>query len=61
MVAYGATHAACVVYAPGLLLVNPGSPNLASDRPQGELGTVAVLEFDAEVVTARIVELARLT
>lgn len=56
---YAGTHVARVGQAGGILLVNPGSPTLPLDRPKGSLGTVAMLEVDRGIASARVIELWR--
>jgi len=56
---YAGTHVARIGQAGGIFLVNPGSPTLPADRPKGSLGTVAVLEVDGGIATARVIELWR--
>ena len=53
------THIDRISWLQGVLLVNPGSPNLHSARPKGSLGTVAVLTIDDGLVDAAIVDLER--
>lgn len=59
VVLYAGTHVPRVAYTGGILLVNPGSPTIPLDRPKGSLGSVAILECDGGIATARIVELWR--
>lgn len=56
---YAGTHVARIGQAGGIFLVNPGSPTLPGDRPKGSLGTVAVLEVDGDIASARVIELWR--
>ncbi|TMB61577.1 MAG: metallophosphoesterase family protein [Chloroflexi bacterium] len=56
---YAGTHVPRIAYAKGMLMVNPGSPTLPADRPRPSLGSVAVVDIDGEVATAKIVELWR--
>jgi len=56
---YAGTHVPRIAFSKGMLMVNPGSPTLPIDRPRGSLGSVAVVEIDGEVATAKIVELWR--
>lgn len=60
VVAFGDTHQELVCHWDGVLMVNPGSPTYPG-RPQrpGDLGTIAILEVNGEVPTARIVQLRR--
>ena len=58
IVVFGYTHEAMVETHDGILLVNPGSPNLIGQ--QVRLGTVAILELTAESREARIVDLSQL-
>jgi putative phosphoesterase len=58
VVAFGGTHRDMVAHYRGVLLVNPGSPNLPMQRATpDELGTVAVLEVREGVVDVRVVRL----
>jgi predicted phosphodiesterase len=58
VVAFGGTHRDIVAHYRGVLLVNPGSPNLPMQRATSdELGTVAVLEVHEGVVSVRVVRL----
>jgi len=56
---YAGTHVARIGQAGGIFLVNPGSPTLPLDRPKGSLGTVALLEVDDGIASARVIELWR--
>jgi putative phosphoesterase len=56
---YGGTHVPRVGSAGGVLLVNPGSPTLPGDRPKPSLGAVAIVEVEAGITAARVVELWR--
>ena len=56
---YAGTHVPRIAWASGMLLVNGGSPTLPNDRPQGSLGTVAIVEVTDGIASARIVELAK--
>lgn len=58
VVAFGGTHRDMVVTYQGVLLVNPGSPNLPARRATpDELGTVAILEVRGSVVDVQMVRL----
>ena len=56
---YAGTHVARIGQAGGVFLVNPGSPTIPLDRPKGSLGTVAIVEVDGAVASARVIELWR--
>ena len=58
IVVFGYTHEAMVERHGDILLVNPGSPSLVGQ--QVRLGTVAILELEAESADARIVDLGKL-
>ncbi|HKW78661.1 MAG TPA: YfcE family phosphodiesterase [Candidatus Limnocylindria bacterium] len=55
---YAGTHVPRIGWASGILMVNGGSPTLPNGRPKGSLGTVAIVEVDDRIASARIVELA---
>ncbi|MGH2588550.1 MAG: metallophosphoesterase family protein [Dehalococcoidia bacterium] len=58
VVAFGGTHRDMVVHYQGVLLVNPGSPNLPAQRGSpDELGTVAILDVGDGVVSVEVVRL----
>jgi uncharacterized protein len=57
LVLYAGTHVPQIAWAKGILMVNGGSPTLPLDRPRGSPGSVAIVEIDEHVVTARIVDL----
>jgi putative phosphoesterase len=57
IVAFAATHQPMVLHRQGVLLVNPGSPNLPSGRRKGGLGTIAILTVRDGVAEVEIVEL----
>ena len=60
LVLHGGTHVPRVSAVAGVLFVNPGSATIPLDRPKGApLGAVALVDCDAGVATARIVELWR--
>ncbi len=59
IVVFGYTHQAMVEKHQGVLLVNPGSPNLV--RQQVRLGTVAILELTPDSREARVIDLSELT
>ena len=54
---YAGTHVPRIAYTRGILMVNGGSPTIPTDRPKGSLGTVAIVEVENRIATARIVEL----
>ena len=56
IVVFGYTHEAMVEEFQGVLFVNPGSPNMV--KQSMVLGTVAILELEAERPRAHIVRLA---
>ncbi|HYK99459.1 MAG TPA: YfcE family phosphodiesterase [Candidatus Acidoferrales bacterium] len=56
---YAGTHVPRVGSVSGKFAVNPGSPTLPLDRPRGSLGSVAIVEVDAGIASARVVELWR--
>ena len=58
IVVFGYTHEAMVESHSGILLVNPGSPSLVGQ--QVKLGTVAILELDEGLASARVVDLGQL-
>ncbi|MGD9890097.1 MAG: metallophosphoesterase [Dehalococcoidia bacterium] len=59
IVAFGGTHRDMVGQYQGVLLVNPGSPNLpAQRRTPDELGTVAILEIREQVIGVEVVRLS---
>jgi hypothetical protein len=57
VILYAGTHVARIGAGAGSLWVNGGSPTLPTDRPRGSLGTVAIVEFQKELVSARVVDL----
>ena len=57
-VVFGQTHEAMVELHDGVLLVNPGSPNMVKQVQR--LGTVAILEVTPESREARIIDLAKM-
>ena len=57
LVLYAGTHVPRIGWTGGILMVNGGSPTLPLDRPKGSPGSVAIVEIDENVVTARIVDL----
>ena len=57
IVVFGYTHQALVETHDGILMVNPGSPNLV--RQEVRLGTVAILEITPDSRDAWIVDLAQ--
>jgi predicted phosphodiesterase len=59
VVAYANTHIDRVTYAQGVLMVNPGSPNIPGGDRKGGLGTVAVLSIQDGLTTVEIVDLER--
>ncbi len=59
VVAYANTHIDRVTYAQGVLMFNPGSPNLPGGDRKGGLGTVAVLRIEDGLTTLDIVDLER--
>ena len=58
IVVFGYTHQAMVETHQGVLMVNPGSPNLV--RQEVRLGTVAILELTPDRREATIIDLAEL-
>ena|SRR5256885_7110065 len=56
---YAGTHVARIGQAGGIFLVNPGSPTIPLDRPKGSLGTVALVEVNGDIASARVIELWR--
>jgi putative phosphoesterase len=58
IVVFGYTHQAMVEEHQGVLLVNPGSPNLV--RQEVRLGTVAILELTPDSHEAKIIDLTDL-
>ncbi len=58
VVACANTHVEMVVYRQGVLLVNPGSPNLPGGRRKGGLGTAAVLAVENGAAELEIIDLA---
>ena len=56
---YAGTHVPRVGSAGGVFMVNPGSPTIPVDRPKGSLGTVAIVDVDGGIASARVVELWR--
>jgi putative phosphoesterase len=60
VVAYANTHIDRVSLLQGVLLVNPGSPNLPGGARKGGPGTVAVLELQDGRAEVEIIDLARL-
>jgi putative phosphoesterase len=61
VVAYANTHIDRVSSYQGVLLVNPGSPNLPGGPRKGGLGTVAVLDVLDGLATVEIIDLRALT
>jgi predicted phosphodiesterase len=59
VVAYANQHVDHVCYAEGVLMFNPGSPNLPGGDRKGGLGTVAVLRIDGGIAELEIVDLER--
>jgi putative phosphoesterase len=59
VVAFANTHTEIVAYRQGVLLVNPGSPNLPGGARKGGLGTVAILTVQDGAAAVEIVDLAR--
>lgn len=59
VVAYANTHIDRVTYAQGVLMFNPGSPNLPGGDRKGGLGTIAVLNIDGGLARLEIVDLER--
>ncbi|MGH2583594.1 MAG: metallophosphoesterase family protein [Dehalococcoidia bacterium] len=57
IVAFAATHQPMVLHRQGVLLVNPGSPNLPSGRRKGGARTLAVLNLRDGVAEVEIIEL----
>ncbi|MBI2760591.1 MAG: hypothetical protein HYX51_04095 [Chloroflexi bacterium] len=57
VVVYANTHIDRVSSLQGVLLVNPGSPNLHTRRPKGELGAVAILTCTDGIADIEIVDL----
>jgi putative phosphoesterase len=58
IVVCGYTHEAMIEEHQGVLLVNPGSPNMVKQSMR--LGTVAILELTADGAEPRIIDLATL-
>lgn len=56
---WAGTHVARVGAVGGVFMVNPGSPTIPVDRPKGSLGTVAIVEIDEGIASARVIELWR--
>jgi len=56
---FAGTHTPRIGTVGGTFFVNPGSPTLPSDRPKGSLGAVAIVEVDAGIASARVIELWR--
>ena len=56
---YAGTHIPRIGSVAGKFIVNPGSPTLPLDRPRGSLGCVAIVEVEAGIASARVVELWR--
>jgi uncharacterized protein len=56
VVAFGATHRDQVAHYRGVLFVNPGSATLPARPVAGAIGTLALLEIHAGVVTAEVVK-----
>jgi predicted phosphodiesterase len=59
IVAFANTHVEMVAYRQGVLLLNPGSPNLPGGVRQGGLGTVAILTVQDGAAAVEIMDLAR--
>jgi uncharacterized protein len=53
VVAHGGTHAGAITEVDGVLLVNPGSPNLPAE---GAARSVAIVDFDGTEPKAKLVE-----
>lgn len=58
VVAFAATHIDMVLHRQGVLLVNPGSPNLPGGARKGGLGTVVILDVRDGVAGVELVDLA---
>lgn len=58
VILYAGTHVPRIGYAGGMFWVNAGSATMPAGRPRGSLGTVAVVTFEEDMVSARVVELA---
>lgn len=59
IVVFGYTHEAMIEEHQGVLLVNPGSPNMVKQSMR--LGTVAILELTADSAEPRIIDLTTLS
>ncbi len=59
VVAHANTHIDKVAWLEGVLLVNPGSPNLPAGWRKGGLGTVAILDVHDGLATVEIVDLTK--
>jgi len=58
VVACANTHIEMVVYRQGVLVINPGSPNLPGGRRKGGLGTAAILVVESGAAELEIIDLA---
>jgi putative phosphoesterase len=56
VVACAATHDPFVLYRDGVLLVNPGSPNLPDGRRKGGPGAFALLTIDRGTVAVEVID-----
>ncbi len=59
VVAFAATHIDIAAYRQGVLLVNPGSPNLPAGHREGGPGTVAMLDVHDGTAHVSFVEVAK--
>lgn len=57
VILYAGTHVARIGYAGGMFWVNAGSPTLPAGQRPGSPGTVAVVTFEDDMVSARVVDL----
>jgi predicted phosphodiesterase len=57
VVAFGGTHIELEEERGGVLFFNPGSPTIPMTRPQGSLGTVAILDVSGPKPAVQIVSL----
>lgn len=55
VVAHGGTHAGKITELDGILLVNPGSPNVPAE---GSTPSIAIVDFEGSEARARLVELS---
>ena len=60
VVVHANTHIDRISYCQGVLLVNPGSPNLPAGPRKGGLGTLAILDVRGGFADVEIVDLRRL-